>query len=59
MSPLSAGKAAVYVAGGVRPEQVLPLALDVGCNTQQIRDDYLYMGERQVRLPCCQPVHCT
>lgn len=49
----------MYAAGGVPPEQVLPLALDVGCNTQQIRDDYLYMGERQVRLPYYQPVQCT
>ena len=43
------GKAMVYTAAaGVPPEQVIPIQLDVGCNTPEVRDHPLYMGLQQV-----------
>ena len=43
------GKAMVYTAAaGVPPQQVMPIQLDVGCNTPEVRDDPLYMGLQQV-----------
>lgn len=43
------GKAMVYTAAaGVFPHQVIPIQLDVGCNTPEVRDNPLYMGLQQV-----------
>ena len=43
------GKAMVYTAAaGVPPEQVLPVQVDVGCNTAEVRDNPFYMGLQQV-----------
>lgn len=42
----------VYTAAaGVPPQQVLPIQLDVGCNTPEVRDHPLYMGLLQVGPP--------
>ena len=39
----------VYTAAaGVPPQQVMPIQLDVGCNTPEVRDHPLYMGLLQV-----------
>lgn len=39
----------VYTAAaGVPPQQVLPVQVDVGCNTADVREDPLYMGLQQV-----------
>lgn len=46
------GKAMVYTAAaGVPPQQVMPIQLDVGCNTPEVRDHPLYMGLQQVGSP--------
>ena len=43
------GKAMVYTAAaGVAPEQVVPVQVDVGCNTADVRDNPFYMGLQQV-----------
>ena len=40
----------VYTAAaGVPPQQVIPIQVDVGCNTAEVREDPLYMGLQQVR----------
>ncbi len=52
-SCLLAGKAMVYTAAaGLQPHHVLPIQLDVGCNTAEVRDDPLYMGLPQVGGSC-------
>jgi hypothetical protein len=52
-SCLLAGKAMVYTAAaGLQPHHVLPIQLDVGCNTAEVRDDSLYMGLQQVGGSC-------
>ncbi|GLC34920.1 hypothetical protein PLESTM_000254200 [Pleodorina starrii] len=43
------GKAAVYGAAGVDPDWILPVALDVGCNTESVVNDPLYVGLRRPR----------
>ena len=43
------GKAMVYTAAaGLQPHHVLPVQVDVGCNTAEVRDHPLYMGLQQV-----------
>lgn len=38
------GKAMVYAAAGLNPDWILPVGLDVGCNTDSVRDDPDYVG---------------
>ena len=45
---LIAGKAIVHSLGGLHPRHLLPIVVDVGCNTENIREDPLYIGLRQV-----------
>ena len=48
------GKLSLYVAcAGIRPEEVLPIMLDVGTNNIDLLSDELYLGEN------CRRVHGT
>jgi len=45
------GKAVVYGAAGVNPSSILPVTVDVGCNTDAITQDPFYCGTRERRIP--------
>jgi malate dehydrogenase (oxaloacetate-decarboxylating) len=48
---ISVGKLAVYTAaGGLDPDRVLPVVLDVGTNRQSLLEDSLYLGEPHPRV---------
>jgi len=42
------GKAVVYGGSGVDPRRILPVTVDVGCNTKAVTDDPFYCGTRCV-----------
>jgi malate dehydrogenase (oxaloacetate-decarboxylating)(NADP+) len=45
------GKLALYTAcAGIRPDQTLPLTLDLGTSNHALRDDPLYMGSRRDKV---------
>ncbi|KPI86427.1 putative malic enzyme [Leptomonas seymouri] len=47
---ISIGKCSLYVAaGGVRPERVLPVVMDVGTNNESLLSNPLYLGSRKPR----------
>lgn len=50
-SVFCAGKAIVHSLGGIHPRFLIPIVVDVGCNTDAVRDDPLYIGVQQVADP--------
>src|ERR1700722_2278441 len=49
---IAAGKLAVYTAaGGIDPNRVIPVMLDVGTDRQSLLDAPLYIGNRHPRVP--------
>ena len=46
-SVFCAGKAIVHSLGGIHPRFLIPIVVDVGCNTDAVRDDPLYIGVQQ------------
>ena len=47
---VSIGKLAIYTAaGGVNPNRVIPVMLDVGTNRESLLDDPMYIGNRHAR----------
>jgi malate dehydrogenase (oxaloacetate-decarboxylating) len=47
---VSIGKLAIYTAaGGVNPNRVIPVMLDVGTNRRSLLDDPMYIGNRHTR----------
>jgi malate dehydrogenase (oxaloacetate-decarboxylating) len=52
---IAAGKLAVYTAaGGIDPNRVIPVMLDVGTDRQSLLDDPLYIGNRHPRVPVAE-----
>lgn len=42
--------------GGIHPKYILPITLDVGCNTQSIQEDPFYVGLQQVLTSSHHPM---
>ena len=48
---ISIGKLDLYVAaGGFHPKRVLPCVIDVGTNNLKLKNDPMYLGDREDRL---------
>lgn len=41
----------MHSLGGIHPRLLIPIVVDVGCNTPSVRDDPLYIGVQQVITP--------